>query len=112
MPANAVRVVFVDPSLKVDLEKLEKGTFEERRLAGWIRKAIDRLLVDPKYGVKVPSYLWPKEYIQDYKITNLWKIDLPQGWRMMYTIRKNELELLSVILEWFDHTNYGRRHHY
>jgi hypothetical protein len=27
------RVVFVDPSLKKDLEKLEKGTFEQKRLA-------------------------------------------------------------------------------
>ncbi|MFH0969980.1 MAG: hypothetical protein V1776_00790 [Candidatus Diapherotrites archaeon] len=106
------RVVFVDPSLKADLEKLEKGTFEEQRLAGWIRKAIDRLVIDSKYGVKVPSSLWPKVYIQEYKITNLWKIDLPHGWHMMYTIRKHELDLLGVILEWLDHARYERRHHY
>ncbi len=107
-----VRVVFVDPSLVESLRKLEEGTFEEKRLAKWIRHAIDCVSLDPQYGTKVPSKVWPKEYVQEYKITNLWKVDFPMGWRMMYTLRNEELDILSIILEWFNHPHYERRHGY
>ena len=106
------RVVFADFSLKESLEKLERGTFEEKRLAGWIRKAIDDITTDPKYGIKVPRKYWPKEYIQKYGIDNLWKVNFPMGWRLMYSLSDHELEVLGVILEWFNHPHYERRHGY
>ena len=112
MDRKPFRVVFVDHSLKDSLEKLEQGTFEEKRLAKWIRHAIDCLTLDSQYGIKVPSALWPKEYVQKYKITNLWKVDFPLGWRMSYTLRKGELEILGVILEWGSHPQYERRYGY
>jgi hypothetical protein len=34
------------------------------------------------------------------------------GWRMMYTLANQELEVLGVILEWFNHPHYERRHGY
>ena len=35
------------------------------------------------------------------------------GWRLIYTITTpNKIEILSVILEWFDHPEYERKFHY
>jgi len=31
---------------------------------------------------------------------------------MLYTIRGNELEIISVIIEWFSHKEYGRKFRY
>ena len=46
-------------------------------------------------------------------VLNLWKYDLPQGWRLLYTITaENEVELISAILEWFNHKNYEKRMNY
>jgi hypothetical protein len=112
LSSKSFRVVFTDVSLEEDLVRLESGSFEERRMTGWIRKAISRLSENPKVGIKVPSKYWPEAYIQKYQIDNLWKVNLPMGWRMMYTLSEHELEVLGVILEWFNHVHYARRHGY
>ena len=38
--------------------------------------------------------------------------DLPNGWRLIYTIETNEILVLAIILEWFDHKNYERTFNY
>ena len=54
-----------------------------------------------------------EEYVQKYGINNLWKYDLPRGWRLLYTVTAdNEVELISAILEWFDHKDYERKFGY
>jgi hypothetical protein len=50
--------------------------------------------------------------VKEYGITNLWKYDLPNAWRLIYTIKEDEVTILNVILEWFDHKEYGRRFKY
>jgi hypothetical protein len=46
-------------------------------------------------------------------MNNLWKYDLPDGWRLIYTLSTpNKIEILAIILEWFDHKNYERRFGY
>ena len=82
-----------------------------------IKKGIIRAIMDLKQnafsGTQIPKRLFPKLYIQKYGINNLWKYDLPNGWRLLYTITpENEVELISAILEWFDHKNYERKFNY
>lgn len=45
-------------------------------------------------------------------LTNLWKYDLPDAWRLIYTIKEDEIKILSIILEWFDHKEYERKFNY
>ena len=63
-------------------------------------------------GTQIPKRLFPKEYIQKYGITNLWKYDLPKAWRLLYSVAKDEVVVISIILEWFDHKEYERRFKY
>ena len=64
-------------------------------------------------GIQIPKRLFPKEYVRKYGINNLWKYDLPRGWRLMYTVTaENEVDLISAILEWFDHKDYEMRFKY
>jgi hypothetical protein len=37
---------------------------------------------------------------------------MPKGWRLVYTVVRDEVLVLSVILEWFDHKNYEKRFKY
>ncbi len=62
--------------------------------------------------IKIPKKLWPAEYIKSYNITNLWKYNLPNAWRLIYTIKEDEVMILNVILEWFDHKGYEKRFGY
>jgi Txe/YoeB family toxin of Txe-Axe toxin-antitoxin module len=107
-PDRIRKVAFADESIKKAFEDLQKGKFEEQQLAGFLNRAMDDLLENPFCGIRVPSKLWPKEYIQKYCIDNLRKYDLPNGWRLLYTIRGNEVEIISVLIEWLSHKKYER----
>jgi len=106
------RVEFIDAGMFDAYKKLCKGSFEEKQLAEQIERVIDELKKNPLLGVIVPRDLWPKEYVKRYSITNLRKYDLPKGWRLIYTLVGNEVEIISIILEWFDHKGYALRFGY
>jgi hypothetical protein len=75
-------VAFISESLKKEFEKLKNGKYEEGALYDYIDRAIDDLKKDPCVGIKLPKKLWPREYIIKYGVTNLWKYDLPNAWRL------------------------------
>jgi len=105
-------VGFADESVKKAFEKLKKGKGAEPHLYELLNRAFDDLKKDPSIGIKIPQKLWPKEYIKKYKITNLWKYDLPNAWRLIYTIKADEIMIVAVVLEWFDHKKYERKFKY
>jgi len=106
------KIAFADASIKKAFEELEKNKYEEQQLATFLNRAIDDLKQNPLCGIRVPSKQWPKEYIQKYKISNLRKYDLPNGWRLLYTIRGNEIEIISILIEWLCHKDYERKFKY
>jgi len=105
-------VAFRDKKLESSFYKLKEGKFQDKQLYNFIERAINDIKKDPTCSAKIPKKLWPKSYIQKFGITNLWKYDLPDGWRIIYTIKTDEVMILSVILEWFDHKEYERRFKY
>jgi hypothetical protein len=78
----------------------------------FIDRALNDLKKDPDCGAKIPKRLWPKIYTQRYRISNLWKYDLPNAWRLLYTIESDEVMIMSIVLEWFDHKGYEKRFKY
>ncbi len=93
--------------------KKEFNNIEDKDLKRQLEKAFENLGENAFCGVQIPKRLIPKEYIKRYgKITNLWKYNLPGVWRLIYTIKNNQVSILSVILEWMDHKTYERRFKY
>ena len=113
LPLERVKkVAFIDSSLKKAFEELQSGKHEDKQLAEFIQRAINDLKENPLCGIKIPSGLWPKEYIKKYGIDNLRKYDLPDGWRLLYTLRGNDVEIISILIEWLNHTEYERAFKY
>ncbi len=106
------KVKFVDTELYTAFLELTHGRSEEKELAGEIEQAVAVLKINPLTGIRIPKQLWPAAYIRKYGITNLRKCDLKRGWRLIYTLEGNELEIVSIILEWFGHKNYEKRFGY
>jgi len=107
----------IKPSAVVFISDELENNFNELREDDPIKKGIVRAIKDLKVnafsGIQVPKRLFPKEYITKYGINNLWKYDLPNGWRLFYTVTaENEVELISAILEWFNHKEYERKMKY
>ncbi len=113
MSDNRVKhVAFVDEKLLATFSELKSGKFEEKQLVSYIERAIDDLKENPLVGIVVPMKLCPREYIAKFNVNNLRKYDLPNGWRLVYTLKGNQVEIISVILEWFSHKEYEKRFGY
>lgn len=103
------RVVFISDKLEESFYALDETDFLRKAII----KAIKDLRVNAFCGTQIPKRIFPKEYVKKYHINNLWKYDLPKGWRLIYTVTpENEVELISAILEWFDHKDYEKRFKY
>ncbi|MFA5777838.1 MAG: hypothetical protein WC906_05410 [Parcubacteria group bacterium] len=103
------KVKFISEKLQENFNSLS----EDDPIKKSIKRAIKDLQDNAFFGIQIPKRLIPREYIMKYDVKNLWKYDLPQGWRLIYTIAaENEVQLISAILEWFNHPEYEKRFHY
>lgn len=103
------KVVFISSDLEESFNSL--GSDDPIKKA--MIRAIQNLKKNAFAGIQIPKRLFPKEYIQKYGIKNLWKYNLPRGWRLIYTVTAdNEVGLISAILEWFNHKDYKRKFKY
>ncbi len=107
-----IHVAFITLKIKQEWEALKDGKFEDKQLYKFINRSIDDLKANPTCGIKITKHLWPKEYVRKFGITNLWKYDLPNAWRLIYTIETDEIRIVNIILEWFDHKEYEKRFKY
>ncbi|MBN1275202.1 hypothetical protein JXA12_02830 [Candidatus Woesearchaeota archaeon] len=106
------KVTFGDIKLKEAYTKLKTSKTEDQMLYKWITRAIDDLKVNAFCGTQVPKRVIPKIYTEKYETDNLWKYDLPKGWRLIYTIANGEVLIISIILEWMTHKDYEKRFKY
>lgn len=103
---------FAEKNIEEAFYKLEEGDDSERELFKFINEALDNIEENAFCGVQIPKKLIPKEYANKYGAKNLWKYDLPKGWRLIYSIVNDEIVVVSLVLEWFDHKEYERRFNY
>ena len=79
---------------------------EHQQLLKSIETKITYLKMNPQAGIAIPKNHIAQKYIELYNVTNLWKINLIAGWRLIYTLKNEELEILAVILDFYDHSTY------
>ncbi len=106
------KAIFADEQVQKEYFRLKKGDDAERRLFEEINKAVEDIEKNAFCGIQIQKYLIPKEYQRKYGISNLWKYNLSQGWRLLYCLTREEITLVSVILEWSDHKEYEKRFKY
>ena len=106
------RVVFADEKIKESYEKLKREKTEDRNLLKWIDRAFDDIADDAFCGIQIPKKQIPKIYIRKYEIDNLWKYNLPNAWRLIYSVARDEVLIISIVLEWMPHKEYERRFGY
>ena len=101
-------IIFVDRKLKEDYESLEDSAEFK-----WLYKALTRafgdIMENPSAGIPLKKYRVPKN-LRSVKINNLWKYDLPGGWRLLYSLARDKIRILSLILEWCDHHTYEKKY--
>jgi len=73
-----------------------------------IKKGIELLKKNPFAGNQIPKRLIPGKYIKKYDADNIWRIELADRWRLIYTITGNKLEIISFIISIFNHKGYDK----
>ena len=106
------RIFFGEEKIKKQLEELKMGKNEEQELYFFLNQAFENLKKNAFSGIQIPKSQIPKEYLTKYEITNLWKYNLPNAWRIIYSVGKEGVQVLSIILEWLDYKEYERRFNY
>jgi hypothetical protein len=106
------RVFFADEKLKSSYDELMGSRVEDERLHGWIERAIRDIGEDAFCGIQIPKRLIPNVYVKRFCIDNLWKYDLPKGWRLLYSVTREDIFVVSILLEWMSHKDYEKRFRY
>jgi len=99
------KVRFISEELKKAFESLNE---KNPRLYKEIERAFSSICNDAFFGRRVKKELIPKKFIKDYDINNLFIYNLSDGWRLIYSLVNEDIELISIILDWMNHKDYER----
>jgi len=86
----------------------------EHSILNAVNKKIELIKANPHYGDPIAKRLFPAEYVQKYGITNLFRVELPNFWRMMYTLTEGEskIEIIAFVLDVVNHKEYDKKFGY
>lgn len=106
-----IRVKFSEEAENVYryLNKCAISSKAERMIFNSLNKKEELLKTDYHYGDPISKKLIPLEYKLKYGIINLFRIELPLFWRMLYTVTDNENEIIVFVLDVIDHKKYNKK---
>ena len=113
---KAVRIV-LSPEAEEVYKYLTKQALNskiERTILNALTKKIELIKLNPHYGDPIAKNLIPQEYKIKYNVTNLFRLELPNFWRMLYTLTNGEtkIEIISFILDIVGHDKYNKKFGY
>ena len=83
-----VRVIFSQEAEEVYnyLNKEAQNSKTERMILNALNKKKELIKANIHYGEPIAKNLIPQEYQVKYGVTNLFRVELPAYWRMLYTL--------------------------
>ncbi|PIN87092.1 hypothetical protein COV19_01185 [Candidatus Woesearchaeota archaeon CG10_big_fil_rev_8_21_14_0_10_44_13] len=102
-----VRILLKDKAKESYLELKKRKDGEAKSILNSIERIKTILKDNPQYGDPIPKRLIPKEFIKQ-GIQNLYRVELSNYWRMIYTIEGNKIEIFLFVLNIVDHKEYNK----
>jgi len=96
------KIIFTDQKIK---EAFESLNYSDKSLYKEIERALEDISKNAHCGRNVKKKLI---LIQKHNLNNLWIYNLRKGWRLIYSIGNNEIEVLAIILDWLSPKDYER----
>jgi len=106
------QVIFITSTVKKEFEGLQGGKSEDRERYNQLQEVFILLEKNGFSGIQIKKRLIPKKYLSEFKIHNLWKYNLPDGWRLLYAIENQGNGVFVIIIEWLSHKDYERKFNY
>ena len=107
--SNEANQVYEELNKLVGEEKLKgiNSSFHQTLLRS-IKRVSDLLKQNPFAGDQVPKRQAPGKYALKYDADNVWRIELADRWRMIYTITGDQIEIITFVMDIFDHKEYDK----
>lgn len=102
-----VKVFLNEQAMKSYLELKNRTDKESRMLLNSIERVISILKQNPQFGEPIRKELIPIN-LRRAGIENLYRVELSNFWRMLYTIEGTRIEVLLFVLKIIDHKEYNR----
>lgn len=77
-----------------------------------IKNKMQIMQINPHYGNPIAKKMIPREYKVKYEAANLFRVELANYWRMLYTLTGNDEELIIFILDILYHRSYDKKFGY
>ena len=95
-----------------DFMKFYKSLATDDKLKEYIDDAIGVLKSNHLAGDQIKNELWPKKYVHEHGITNLFRYKLPDAYRMIYTFSGEDRGIICILIEVMSHKEYEKRFGY
>jgi len=102
-----VRVQLKDQAKEAYLELKKRDDKESQTLLRSINRTIEILKQNPQFGDPIRKQLIPKNFL-DLGIQNLYRAELSNYWRMLYTLEGTQVEIYCIVLSISDHKTYDK----
>ena len=86
----------------------------ERSIFNAVNHKIDFIKSNSHFGDPIKKKLIPETYKTKYGVNNLFRVELPSFWRMLYTLTNGEstVEIIAFVLDIMDHPAYNKKFGY
>ena len=85
---------------------------EDRMLFDAIERIKLRMKKDPFCGDPISKKKIPKYYKERYGVKGLFRVELPLFWRMLYTVKGEEVQIIAFVVAILDHKKYNKKFGY
>ena len=92
--------------------EIGKENTDEMQLLKSIKQKIDFIKANPFYGDPIAKKLIPEEYKKLYGSINLFRVELSSFWRMLYTLKGDQIEIVAFVLDIINHPIYNKKFGY
>ena len=102
-----VRILLKGQARESFLELKKRNDKETETLLRSIQKVIEILKENPQYGDPIAKDLIPEQFKKE-GIRNLYRAELSNFWRMLYTLEGNRIEIFVFVLSIVNHPTYDK----
>jgi hypothetical protein len=102
-----VRILLKDKAKESYLELKKRDDKEAKSILNSIDRVKSILRDNSQYGDPVSKKLIPKSLLK-FGISNLYRVELSNYWRLLYTIEGDRVEIFLFVLSIVDHKDYNK----
>lgn len=107
------KIIFSSEAKEVYDFLSSKSNKKEQMILKAINKKLELIKRNVHYGNVLSKQLIPSEYKIKYCATNLFRIELPCFWRLLYTLTADgKIKIVAFILDIINHNEYNKKFRY